>query len=99
MKSIKNLIDSIEEELEGAKDYAERALEEKVRGNITVANHFHEMAQDELKHSGFLHELAVKSADDLSKVFTPPEEMLEKWRKAHKEYVEKVALIKQMLSM
>ena len=95
MKSIKNLIDSIEEELEGAKDYAE----EKVRGNTTVANHFHEMAQDELKHSGFLHELAVKSADDLSKVFTPPEEMLEKWRKAHKEYVEKVALIKQMLSM
>ena len=77
MKSIKNLIDSIEEELEGAKDYAERALEEKVRGNTTVANHFHEMAQDELKHSGFLHELAVKSADDLSKVFTPPEEMLE----------------------
>ena len=29
----------------------------------------------------------------------PSEEMLEKWEKAHKEYVEKVAWIKQMLSM
>ena len=28
MKSIKNLIDSIEEELEGAKDYAERTSKE-----------------------------------------------------------------------
>lgn len=99
MRSIKNYIDNVKDELESAKDYAERSLEERVRGNINVANHYHEMAQDELKHASFLHELATKSADELSKVFTPPEEMLESFRKAHTEYVEKAAWIKQMLSM
>lgn len=99
MRCIKNYIDQIEEEVEGAKNYAEISLEERARGNISVANRYHEMAADELKHSEFLHELAVKSADELSKVYTPPEEMLEKWKKAHREYVEKVAWIRQMLSM
>ena len=68
-----------------------------MRGN--VASHYKEMAQDELKQSSFLHEMATKSADELSKVFTHPEGMLESWRKAHAEYVEKAAWIKQMLAM
>lgn len=99
MRTIKNYIDSIEDELESAKDYAEKALEEKARGNTAISNRYKEMAQDELKHGSFLHEMATKSADELSKVFTPPEEMLEKWRKAHADYVEKAAWVKQMLSL
>ena len=70
-----------------------------MKQKVLLANHFHEMAQDELKHASFLHEMATKSADELSKVFVPPEEMLEKWRKAHTKYVESAAWIKQMLAM
>jgi sugar-specific transcriptional regulator TrmB len=99
MRSIKNYVDEIKDELESAKDYAEKYIEEKARGNNTVAGHYYEMAQDELKHSTFLHEMATRSADELSKVFVPPEEMLERWRKAHTEYVESAAWIRQMLSM
>ena len=36
---------------------------------------------------------------EISKVYTPPADMQEKWDKAHKEYVEKAAWVKQMLSM
>lgn len=35
----------------------------------------------------------------ISKVYIPPVEMLEKWEREHKIYVEKVAWIKQMLAM
>jgi hypothetical protein len=57
------------------------------------------MASDELRHSSFLHEWAVAEIEELSKVYTPPVWMEEKWEKSHKEYVEKVAWIKQMLAM
>ncbi len=57
------------------------------------------MAVDELKHASYVHEWAVKEIDDISKVYTAPAEMMEKWQRAHKEYVDKAAWIKQMLAM
>jgi hypothetical protein len=47
----------------------------------------------------YLHEFAVNEINELSKVYTPPANMQEVWNKAHREYVEKVAWVKQMLSM
>ena len=99
MTIIKKYVETIEEELEGAKEYAEKYVENKVMGDIQKASKYNEMATDELKHAMYEHEWAVKAVSDISKVYTPPEEMLEKWEKAHKEYVEKVAWIKQMLAM
>jgi fructose-1,6-bisphosphatase len=99
MKSIKKYVEQLEEELEGAQDYAERYVECKAKGNMTRANRFKEMATDELKHCGYIHEMAVQEIEDIKKVYTAPVEMQEKWEKAHKIYIEKAAWIKQMLTL
>jgi hypothetical protein len=47
----------------------------------------------------FLHEWVVKEIEEISKVYTAPADMASKWEKAHREYVEKAAWIRQMLEM
>lgn len=99
MRAIKKYVESIDEEIEDAKKYAEKYVEAKAKGDPVKANRYREMANDELKHATFLHEWAIAEIQEISKVFTPPVEMQEKWDKAHKEYVERVAWVKQMLAM
>ena len=57
------------------------------------------MANDELKHASYIHDKAVEEIEELSKVYTPPESMMEKWNSEHKKYIEKAAWIKQMLTL
>jgi hypothetical protein len=99
MKSIKKYVDLIEEEIEGAKDYAEKYVECKAKGNTARAQKYKEMSTDELKHVTYIHDMAVQDIEELRKIYTPPIEMEEKWDKAHKEYVESVAWVKQMLTL
>lgn len=99
MTKIKKLVDRIEDELSDAKDYAEEYLSYKAKNNSTWANRYKEMSTDELKHAGYIHDRAVEEIEELRKVYTPPEEMLEKWNSSHKKYIEKAAWIRQMLSM
>ena len=99
MTRIKNLVDGIKDELCSAKDYAEEYLTYKAQGNGTWANRYKEMSTDELKHAGYLHDRAVSEIDELKKVYTPPEEMLQKWESSHREYIEKAAWVRQMLAM
>ena len=77
MKKIANLVEQIDEELEGAKNYAEAYLDKKAGGDSQWASRFKEMAQDELKHAGFIHDLAMEEIDRLRKVYTPPANMEE----------------------
>lgn len=99
MKKIQRYVDLMEEEIESAKEYAECYLSHKAKSEVLWANRYREMAEDELKHAMYIHEKATMDIDELSRVFTPPVEMQEKWDESHKHYVEKVAWIKQMLSM
>jgi hypothetical protein len=99
MKVIKKYVEAIEEEIEGAESYAEQYVEAKAKNDMSRANRYKEMASDELKHAMYLHEWAVAEVETVSKVYTPPVDMEEKWKHAHKSYVEKVAWIRQMLSM
>lgn len=99
MTKIKVLADQIKDELCSAKDYAEEYLSYKAQGNGAWANRYKEMSTDELKHAEYIHERAVNEIEELRKVYTPPQEMLDKWDKDHKEYVEKAAWIRQMLTM
>ena len=99
MRAIKKYVEAIDEELEGAKDYAEKYVEAKAKGDVSRANRYKEMASDELKHSSYINEWAVNEIASLSKVYTPPVEMLKKWDEAHAKYVENVAWIRQMLAM
>lgn len=99
MKSIKNYVEAIDEEIEGAKNYAEKYVERKAKGDMAAATRYKEMATDELKHAGYEHEWAIKEIDEISKIYIAPAEMQETWQKAHKKYVESVAWIRQMLAM
>ena len=99
MTRIKELADEIKDELCSAKDYAEEYLTFKSKDDSTWAKRYEEMAHDELKHADYLHDRVVAEIDELSKVYTPPEEMMEKWNADHKKYIEKAAWIRQMLTM
>ena len=58
------------------------------------------MANDELNHAMTIHGIAVEDIEQLRSVYPEiPAEMQEEWDKSHKRYVEKVAWVKQMLSM
>lgn len=99
MTKIKLLVDQIDEELCGAKHYAECYVESKAKGDSVWANRYKEMANDELRHATWIHERAVQEIQEVERVFQAPEEMKEKWTKSHVKYVEKEAWIKQMLAM
>lgn len=99
MTRIKELADEMKEELHSAKCYAEEYLTFKAKDNSIWANRYKEMAQDEMKHAGYLHERVVAEIEELRKVYTPPQDMLDKWDSDHKKYIEKAAWIKQMLTL
>lgn len=99
MKIIKDYVERIDEELEDAKHYAEKYVEAKAKGDMPTATKYKEMSGDELKHAMNIHEFAVKEIETIRKTFVPPVEMLEKWDREHKLYVERSAWIKKMLEM
>lgn len=99
MKKIQKMVDQIDDELNGAMEYMECALDFKAHGDGSWYQKFRSMAEQELSHSSILHDRAVEEIDLLSKVYTPPVEMEEKWNAAHKKYVEKAAWVRTMLQM
>lgn len=96
MRIIREYVDLIDDELCSAKDYAERSLYFKSIGDVKFAKYFSDMASDELRHSGYLHDVAVTKIENLKKVYVAPDYMEEVWDKSHRDYVEKVSWIKQM---
>ena len=91
MTKIKKLAEHIEEEICGAKEYAEKYVECKAKGDMQWANSYKEMANDELKHAGYIHEKAVQDIEEIYKIYKPNEEKEEKWEKCHKRYVKEEA--------
>lgn len=99
MKVIKELVDKIDDELLGAQDYAEKYVEEKANNDNEWANTFRSMAEVELDHAMKLHSYTTQKIQKISEVYQPSQDMLDKWEASHKQYVEKVAWIKQMLTL
>lgn len=99
MKMIKKLVDCLDEELDGAQMYAEKYVERKANDDTKWAGRFKAMAEDEIRHSTQIHELIVEEIEKLKKIYTPPQEMLDKWDHEHVKYVDKAAWIKQMLAL
>jgi hypothetical protein len=99
MTKIKEMIDDLKEEIDGAKCYAEKALESKI-SNSSRYSKYKSMAEQELEHASIIHEFLVEDINSLKAVYpNPPQYMMEEWEKSHKYYIEKVAWIKMMLSM
>ena len=99
MKRIGKFVKMIDDELEGANCYAEKYIEYKADGKTEWADKFSNMANNELGHADMIHEIAMEEIDKLNRVFTPPADMQEKWEKAHIDYVNKAAWVRQMLAM
>ena len=100
MNKIKKYVEDIAEELDGAKHYMESALEYKAAGNADRYNRYKEMSVQELGHAMSLHDFAVQDIEKLKSVYPDvPQNMQDKWDKAHVEFVEKTAWIKQMQAM
>lgn len=98
MKKIKMYVDWIDDELEGAKCYAERYVYHKAKGS-QWAGRFQQMANDELQHAEVIHQIAVEEIEQLNTVFKAPQEMQDAWDKSHVEYVERAAWVRKMLDM
>lgn len=99
MKKINDYVDKINDEIDGAKCYAEMYVYEKAAGNQKKAQTYHAMAGDELKHATLIHDIAVEEIEQLRKIYTPPQEMEETWNRSHIAYVDRVSWIKNMLTM
>lgn len=97
MRIIKEMVEHIDEEIEGAKEYAEKFIEHKAKGSPR-ATYYRQMALDELSHAEKIHEFAVADIEEIAKIKPPTVEMEEKWKHEHKKYVETVAMIKTMLN-
>lgn len=97
MTHIKEYVDLIDEELEGAKTYAEKYALCKSRNESVRAKLYWDMAQDELKHSNTLHDMAVADIEKLKEFFKPTVEMEEAWNLSHKKFMEKSAWVKMMI--
>ena len=100
MTKIKKYVENMAEELDGAKKYIEKALEYKAVGNTDRYNGYKAMSLAESEHAMRLHDYAVQDIEKLKEVYPEiPTDMMDKWERAHREYVEKAAWIKQMQSM
>lgn len=99
MKKISKLVDGVEDEICGACHYAEKYIESKADGNSEWAAKYKKMAEDELQHATFIHEIAVKEIEKIGKVFKAPPEMQEKWDECHRKMIEKTKRIKEILAM
>ena len=103
MEKIKKLADEIMDELHSAKEYAEEYLTFKAStykpDSNEWATRYKQMSEQELQHARYIHDRVVEEIEELRKVYTPPEEMMETWEADHKKYIEKAAWIRQMLAM
>ncbi|MCQ2211296.1 MAG: hypothetical protein MJZ34_13510 [Paludibacteraceae bacterium] len=96
MKQLRILILKIDDELESAKDYAERYIELKAEGNEKHSKLYLKMAQDEIEHSKILYDEAVALYDQYKKISIQAD--IEILKKENSIYNEKIKRINLLLS-
>lgn len=99
MKLIKKLTEMIEDELEGAENYAKCAVEHK-ESEPALANTFYEIANQEMHHVNMLHDHVItiirKHRDQRG---DPPAQMMAVYEYLHGKHIEKAAEVKRYLEM
>lgn len=99
MKLIQKLSEMIEEEIEGAHDYAKEALAHKT-DDPSLAQTFYDIAGVELEHVNLLHKQVVRIIEQHRREHgEPPAPMQAVYDYLHKKQVEKVAEVKHYLAM
>lgn len=100
MKTIKCLVEDIQEELEGAEHYAKLATQYKEDDRV-LADVYAKLASVELDHVNALHEQVVRIIKDWKATSgkETPAPMQAVWDWEHEKMVDTEARIKSMLSM
>lgn len=94
MKIIKELSEMIEEELDGAENYARCALKHK-EDNPGLSNVFYEISTQEMRHVNMLHEEVVKLIKThREKHGEPPAAMMAVYEWEHNRQIERSQKIK-----
>lgn len=99
MKIIKEIVEAIREELEGAENYAKKATQYKT-DDKALADVYAMMAAQELEHVDRLHAQVVrmiKAHQATGKEV--PAAMQAVWDYEHRNFMDKVAKIKMLLEM
>lgn len=99
MREVGEFIDLMEEELEDAKEYAERYISYKVSNDSDRAEQFKQMCKNDLEHSLVLYKIANEEIMRLKRCCSIPSVMSNVWDKKNTKFIEKAAWIKQMLTM
>jgi hypothetical protein len=88
MKIIQKLTDYIEDELDGAEEYAKEALLYKEE-NPTLAKSFYEISLEEMRHVDILHSRVVELIEKHRKEHgEPPAAMMVIYEHIHKKNIE-----------
>jgi rubrerythrin len=99
MQLIKKLSEMIDDELEGAECYAEKALKYK-NEDSTLAKMFYTMANEEMDHFEKLHFAVVEKIEEWRKQNgEPPAGMMTLYDYLHEKHIKHASRIKIMLAM
>ena len=99
MKIIKELCSYIDEEIDGAKTYAENALKYKEE-NPDLAKMFYNMSLQEMEHMNELHKHVVDSIQKYRKENgEPPAPMMAVYEYLHERQIAEAAKVKAMQAM
>lgn len=98
MKIITQLVDLIDEELDGAKHYIKMARREK-EAHPTLSDTFAELAEQEMGHVKALHSQAARIIENYKETTgEPPAEMLAIYNYEHDKQIDRASKIKQMIA-
>lgn len=96
MKMIADIIEMINDELDGAEEYAEMANKLK-DDHPEHAKVYYDMSLDEMTHMNNLHKMVVDEIDKYRRELgDPPASMKAVYDWEHKKYIERAAEVKAM---
>lgn len=100
MRKIAQIVDWIDDEIDGSEQYAHAAMQAKEANDMESSRAYCDMARQELAHAGILHDMVVreirKAEQDNVEV---PKGMMEIWEWNHDKYIDRVAKASIMLDM
>lgn len=98
MKQIKKLSEMIEEELEGAEEYAKMALMHK-SDNPNLAKTFYDIANEEMRHVDMLHGEVVRMIETHKREHgAPPAAMQAVYDYLHERQIEEAKEVRMYLA-
>lgn len=95
MNIIKQIVEMIDDELEGAEHYAKCAIKNK-EAHPELAHTFRTISDAEMRHVSMLHDEVVKIIKEhRGEKGEPPAEMLAIWNYMHERHIDEAAEIKR----